>query len=157
VRTASYRKMLNHDPVTVSAFLTDLRNDASWRQEIVSVDLVSGHPGEVGAQYVESVAWEGVVAHATLTVTEAVAGSRLVVIASDPGYQSMYEYGFSPGNGGTELSLSMSIETLGPLSLIEPFMWAIVTRWVERDLDVLDEALSRATESTAQAEAGEES
>ncbi len=144
MRSSVYTKHLEHAPATVSAFLADLRNDPSWRQEVTGATLVSGAPGDEGSHYVEQVAWEGVHAEASLAVTEVISGSRLVVVARDPGYQSEFEYTFAPSEAGTDLKLVMSIETLGPLQLVEPFMWALITRWVERDLDALDSALSRA-------------
>jgi hypothetical protein len=72
---------------------------------------VSGTPGEVGAVYRETLTWEGLRAPAVLTVREAVAASRLVVVASDPGYEAVYEYAFEPSSDGTKVSLSICVET----------------------------------------------
>ena len=150
MRTSTLVRSLGHPPEAVSAFLSDLRNDLKWRPEILRVDLISGTPGQAGAQYKEWVTWEGLHAEAHLTTPEVVPGSRLVVFAKDPGYESTYEYAFAEAEGGCELTLTMSLETTGPLRLIEPFMWSLVSRWVTGSLDaldaVLDDELARPTQ-----------
>lgn len=141
MRTSTLVRRLGHPPEAVSAFLSDLRNDLKWRPEILRVDLIAGTSGQAGAQYKEWVTWEGLHAEAHLTTTEVVPGSRLVVFAKDPGYESSYEYTFTEADGGCDLTLKMSLETMGPLRLIEPFMWSLLMRWVESSLDALDSVL----------------
>jgi len=143
LQSTTYVKELHHSPEVVSAFLADLCNDRKWRQEVTRTELMSGSAGQAGAEYEESVTWEGRLAKASLRVAEWSPGSRLVVTACDPGYESSFDYRFESLGDGTELILVMSIDTKGPLRLIEPFMWAIVTRWVERDIDQLDSVLDR--------------
>lgn len=151
MRTTTYTKRLTHDRYAISRFLADLRNDPAWRREIVRSELASGEPGAAGAEYIETVSAQGVQTAVRLSVAEVVPGTRLVVEARDPTYTSRYEYQFLPVDGGTEVTIFMSIKTTGSLTLIEPLVWAQITRWVERDLAALDEALSNgaARERTA--------
>lgn len=123
-------------------FLADLRNDPLWRREIQSAELVAGTARESDAEYVEHVMWEGIRAEASLTTPKVARGEYLMVFARDPGYESKYAYDFIRADGGCEVRLHMCIETFGPLRLIEPFMWAIITRWVEQSLRGLDGALA---------------
>jgi len=143
VQSTTYVKELRHSPEVVSGFLADLCNDRMWRQEVTHTELISGSAGQTGAEYQESVTWEGRLAKASLRVAECSPGSHLLVTACDPGYESSFDYRFQPLGDGTELALVMTIETKGPLRLIEPFMWAIVSRWVERDIDQLDSVLDQ--------------
>jgi len=144
VRDITFRRHLSHEPMVVSAFLADLRNDSKWRSEVVQVAVVSGEPGNAPTEYREQLTWEGMKAEAILTVTELDDGSCVRIVANDPGYDSTSEYRFVGVEGGTDLTLAVSLETCGALVLIEPFMWALVTRWLERDLDLLDGVLSSA-------------
>ena len=141
MRETRYVRQLHHEPTVVTDFLADLRNDGKWRPEVLRTDLLSGTPGHVGATYRETLTWEGMCAPATLTVTEMVPGTRLVVLAEDPGYRAVYEYAFAPTADGTDMLLVATVETVGPVQLIEPFLWAMISRWFERDFDTLDAAI----------------
>ncbi len=137
MRTATYTQQLKASPDAVLAFLSDLRNDRLWREEVREVEVVSGRPGEPGSTYRETLEWEAMHGHATLTVGTLAPG-RLTLIAQDPGYRSTWEYQFAPRDDGTNVTLTMTLSTEGPLRLIEPFMAGIITRWLERDLPKLD-------------------
>lgn len=142
MRTTTYTKRLRSDRHAISAFLSDLRNDPAWRQEILSSELRSGEAGQAGARYVETVSTQGIKTQVPLVVSEVVPGSRLVVEARDLTYDSRYEYQFLPVDGGTEVTVFMSMEMVGGLKLAEPLIWTQITHWVERDLARLDEAIA---------------
>ncbi len=141
MRTATYVQHVASDPRTAVAFLADLRNDLRWRKEITAVEVVSGEPGTAGACYRETLIWEGMEAHATLTVSELDPSHRLVLLAEDPGYSSTYEYTVTADGNSSRIELAMTLTTDGPLRLIEPFMAALITRWLERDLPGIDAAI----------------
>lgn len=149
MRETRYNKHLASPPAAVSTFLADLRNDGKWRKEVIRTDLVSGCAGEAGATYTETLTWEGLRASSTLRVVAFEQGSRLVLVAEDPGYRATYEYAFTPANGGTELALVAGVETKGTMGLVEPFIWAMVTRWLDRGFDRLDDALKADSPSTS--------
>lgn len=142
MRTQTHVIKLDSDPHDVWAYLSDPCNDSKWRQEIVHTELVDGAAGEPGTHYRETLTWEGMHADASLTLSESVSGSRLVILAEDPGYESVSEWDFKPEDDGTLATLTFCLETKGPLRLIEPFMWAMVNRWLERDLAALPMALN---------------
>lgn len=141
MRKTTYLKRLNHETAVVSAFLADLCNDKKWREEVLQTEIVSGTSGTAGAEYRETLTWEGLRAPASLTVSVVEEGSRLVIVARDPGYEAVYEYTFKPSGQGTELSLVATVETTGALQLVESFLWALVSRWLERGLNRLDDVL----------------
>lgn len=142
MRTTTYTKRLRTDRRTISDFLADLRNDPVWRQEVVASELRSGEAGQAGARYVETVSAQGIKTQVPLVVAEVVPGTRLVVEAHDLTYDSRYEYQFLPVDGGTEVTVFMSMDMVGGLKLAEPLIWTQVTHWVERDLARLDEAIT---------------
>ena len=141
MRTTTYVRQLNHEPAIVSTFLADLCNDKKWREEVLQTELVSGTSGEPDAEYRETLTWEGLYAPASLTVASVEEGSRLVIVARDPEYKAVYEYSFSPIGQGTDLTLVATMNTTGALRLVEPFLWALINRWLERGLDALDGVL----------------
>lgn len=152
MRTTTYTKRLAHDRYAISSFLADLRNDPEWRGEVVESVLRSGEPGQPGAEYLETVSAQGVRVQVPLVVTDVVPGTRLVVQARDLTYTSRYEYQFLPVDGGTELTVFMSMEMVSGLKLAEPIIWPQITRWVERDLAKLDEAIANGTRTEGPAQ-----
>jgi len=147
VRRTVYSQPIARPPEAIWSFLADLRNDVSWRSEITAVELVSGTPREAPATYRESVESEGLRAEVTLTVSESVRGSRLVILGAGPGYRSRSAWRFEPHDGGTLVTLAFSLETSGAVHLAEPLMWGLVTRWLERDLPRLEGHLSVAEDA----------
>lgn len=143
MRTIRYVRELGFPPDVVAGFLGDLRNDPTWRREVLTTELTNGTPSESGSEYRETLSWEGMHADACLEVTEADGESVLTIVGSDAGYESVNEYQFEPTATGTKLTLSLSLQTHGTLQLMEPFMWAMVTRWLERDLDALPSVLDK--------------
>ena len=141
MRTTTFKRRRNHPPEVVWHFLADLRNDVTWRGEVIRVELAAGAPYIAGATYLEHVEWEGIEAEASLVVTEVVDGSRLVVVADDPSYRSVFTWQFIGDSSGTDLLLEMTLEASGTMRLVEPFLWAILNRWLERDLETLDEMI----------------
>lgn len=133
---------LGYPPEIAWDFLADLRHDPLWRREIVRSDLVGGAAREAGAEYRELVLWEGINAEVLITTPELQRGVLLSVHVHEPGYESTYTYEFTPAVDGCEVRLRMCIDTMGPLRLIEPFMWAIITRWIEQSLAGLDDVIA---------------
>lgn len=146
MRIQTYSAQLAHPPAVVSAFLSKLENDPLWRSEITSAELVNGASGRVGAKYREVVTWEGIRAAVPLEVREHAPGERLVLVSEEPGYTGVSEYRFAENGGGTSLTLTQSVETTGALKLVEPFMWGVITRWLDRDIGRIEAAIS-ATQS----------
>lgn len=142
MRSERFQTSLAHPPNVVSAFLAHLENDPLWRREIVGSALVEGESGTVGARYDETVDWEGVQARVPLRIAEYTVPERLLLISEEPGYRGTSEYTFAPDGTGTALTLTQSVETSGALKLVEPFMWAVIARWVGRDIRTLDDAIA---------------
>lgn len=144
MRSERFETLLAHPPEVVSTFLAHLENDPLWRREIVGSTLVEGESGSAGAVYHETVDWEGVQARVPLRVAEYVPSERLLLISEEPGYHGTSEYRFTPDGTGTVLTLTQSVETSGALKLVEPFMWAVIARWLGRDIKSIDAAISEA-------------
>lgn len=144
MRTSESTIHLKQAPDVVFEFLADLCNDPLWRPEIAAVRLVDGQPGHTGAKFVETVAWEGITAEVTLTVAQAEPATQLEIQAADPGYTSLWTYTFTAAGGGTDLLIRARIETTGPLRLVEPFMWGLITRWMEASYSNLGSAIESA-------------
>lgn len=119
-------------------FISDRRNDARWRREVVEVELVEGEPHLPGARFREVIKWEGVKSEIELTVTESVPEKRVVILSDDPGYRTRSVWTFEPQGEATLVTLSFSFEATGALRLAEPMLWGIASRWLERDLPLLE-------------------
>ena len=142
MRQAVFMQSFARSPESIWAFLADLSNDTSWRQEIFSVKHVSGTRMEAGAEYLETVAWQGLRSEVTLTIQESVPGSRLVVGSEGPGYNSTSRWTFEPQGEGSLVTLVFVLETTGPVHLAEDLIWGVISRWLERDLPRLEGHLS---------------
>ena len=138
MRTAVYTEPIARTPAEVWEFLTDRRNDVRWRREIVDVELIEGDPRVPGARYREIVEWEGIKSKVELTVPETSPGKRVVILSDDPGYRTRSVWTFEPQGETTLVTLSFSFEATGALSLAEPLLWKLVSRWLERDLPLLE-------------------
>lgn len=149
MRSQTYHASLRNPPSVTSEFLARPENDPLWRREVSESKLIAGHSGEIGATYHERVSWEGIRAVVPLTLVEHVVGERLVLVSQEAGYRGVSEYAFDESNGGTELTLTQSIETSGAIVLVEPFMWGVVSHWLERDIQGIDEAIDRAGSQSA--------
>lgn len=141
MRQHTFETTLRHSPEDVWAFLSDLSNDCAWREEVTMTRLVSGEPGVTGSVYEENLKWQGMRATASLVLTESVKGEALTVRLRDPRYESVSEYRFTPSDSGTRLTLAFSMEGKGVPRPVEPFVWAMGVRWLERDLQGLDGAM----------------
>jgi hypothetical protein len=138
VRQTVYTQQMAKRPEVIWAFISDLRNDPVWRQEVKDSELISGEARGAPASYRETIAWEGLEATIVLSVSESVRGSRIVISGEDQSYSSTGVWTFEPQGDGTLVTLTFAMETKGAVHLVEPFMWSIVTRWLERDLPLLE-------------------
>lgn len=137
MREQVFTQHLNRPSHEVWRFLSDLSNDCHWRPEIRRSTLVSGTAHEPGATYRELVVTTGLRVETTLRIVESVPGSALV-LESENGYGSLSRYRFEAADGGTDLTLRFSMEVRDAPRLTEPFMWRLVTGWIDRDLKTLD-------------------
>lgn len=142
MRKSLYIQHVYKPAVAVWAFIADLRNDRLWRREITEVKLLSGEPPSAPAVYEETVEWEGLKTHVTLQVTESVEAALVVVLNEGSDYSSRSQWSFEAHGDMTIVSLAFSFEATGALRLAEPFMWTIVSGWLERDLPLLEGHLS---------------
>lgn len=141
MRLHSFQTTLRHSPDEVWAFLADLENDCAWRQEVTMTRLVSGSPRETGSVYEENLKWQGMRASASLVVMESAKAQALTIRLRDPRYESTSTYRFEPSGDGTNLVLDFTMEGKGVPRPVEPFVWAMAVRWLERDLRGLDDAI----------------
>jgi hypothetical protein len=134
VRETEYVQYLATPTMDVWRFISDLRNDCTWRHEVTGCELISGEAGGAPSSYRETVSWEGLEVTIVLTVSEAVNSSRVVVTGEDESYGTVAAWTLEPQDEGTLVTLRFSMETKGAAKLVEPFMWGIITRWLDRDL-----------------------
>jgi hypothetical protein len=142
MRTALFTQPIDRPAEEIWAFIGDLRNDRRWRREVVDVELLSGEPPGAPATYQETVEWEGVKTRVLLRVSESVRASRVIVLNEGEDYTSRSVWAFEPHGGSTIVTLSFSFETSGALRIAEPFAWTVVSRWLARDLPLLEGHLS---------------
>lgn len=144
MRTATSELFL---PVPASAafdFLVDYRNDLLWHDELKSVELISGAPGVPGCLYSGVVDWYGAEAPHELELADARAPSFIHIRAHSSGLAIDVRYRLFDIENGCELHALYRLEVSGALVLVEPFAWALFSRWIEDDLPRLPDALSQA-------------
>lgn len=131
-------------PAAVSAvydFLIDYTHDCLWRDELVEVRLISGTPGLPGAVYETVNDWNGVRSRARIQLVDCEQPHRIHFRLKEPGSTVDSVYRLEPEGDGTKLQVEFTLDSKGGLLLVEPFSWAILTRWADAALPRLADAI----------------
>ena len=128
----------------VFCFLRDFENDVRWRDELLTIRRLSGPPGAAHEIYEECVQWEGRTLRTTFEVVATEPDQAIEFCGTAEGVAASGKFTFSPtSKDKTQVTLSCELQTSGPLSVLEPFARALITRQVERDLRTLQTLLDR--------------
>jgi hypothetical protein len=138
VREQTFEQHLDLPPLVVWGFLTDLTNDCKWRPEIKHSELIAGEAAKPGARYRESVLWQRFPIDVVLDTIDSEPGCALTLSSDDSGTTSRSEYRFVEADGGTDMSMTFTMETHAAPRVMEPFVWRMVTGWLTRDFPQLE-------------------
>lgn len=147
MRTQSRELTIAASCESVWGFLADYRNDLLWRDELKECRLVSGRPREAGAMYYARIAWEGLYADYHVVCTALSRPSHIGYRTTVHGAPTASDYTLYPQGDATLLVVSYMLTMEGPMHLLEPFAWGLLTRWSSLGFDrlplVLQERLTQ--------------
>lgn len=107
----------------VYAYLVDFTNQADWRFDVLTSELVSGEVGVVGAKYSQLVRVRRDEQQSEVELVEAKSPGEVAFRTLDTGMITVSgAWHIRPDGEGTEVICEVAIETRGPLRLIEPMM-----------------------------------
>ncbi|HEV7980255.1 SRPBCC family protein [Amycolatopsis sp.] len=107
----------------VYAYLVDFTNQADWRFDVLTSELVSGDVGVVGAKYSQLVRVGRDEQQSEVELVEAKSPDEVAFRTLDTGMITVSgAWHLRPAGEGTEVICDVAIETRGPLRLIEPMM-----------------------------------
>jgi uncharacterized protein YndB with AHSA1/START domain len=121
--------VINAAPEAVWPWISDLTRHGQWSPKEYSVELVSGEAGAVGSTY-RSVGWvpPNDKNHVNeVTITEAVAPSRLVLAAQDGGGTFTNTFEMEPVDGGTRVTYTLVFPPMKGLNaVLVPILFPLV-------------------------------
>jgi hypothetical protein len=107
----------------VYAYLVDFANQAEWRFDVLSSELVTGETGEIGAKYRQRVKPGRKEGLSDVQLVEATRPSEVAFRTVDEGPVTVSgAWHIRPGTEGTEIICDVAVETRGVLRLLEPTM-----------------------------------
>jgi hypothetical protein len=110
-------------PEDAYAYLADFNNQAEWRFDVVSSELVSGEPGTPGARYTQLVKQGRKRVTSEVEVTEAAPPRSVGFRTIDDGPVTVSgHWQVEPHGDGSVVDARVAIEPHGFLKLFEPFM-----------------------------------
>lgn len=141
MRTESWTVHVPVDHAILWDFLVDYSNDLDLCGDNASAILVSGELAHVGATYRVVMWWEGLKAEFE-TRLESVDPPRSMKWASTTSQSDgSAVYTLVPsGDGGTDMTLEMTLKMRGAFAPLEPFGWSLLSRFAEKMLDGLKRA-----------------
>lgn len=129
-------------PEEVYAYLADFDNQAEWRFDVVSSELMSGEAGTPGARYRQLVKQGRKEVTSEVEVTEAEPHRRVAFRTVDDGPVTVSGvWKIEPDGDGTRVDSEVAIEPHGFLKLIEPLMGPTLRKTAARYEAALAERL----------------
>ena len=107
----------------VYAYLADFDNQAEWRFDVVSSELMSGEPGTPGTRYRQLVKQGRKEVTSEVELTEAEPHRRVAFRTVDDGPVTVSGvWTIQPDGDGSRVDAEVAIEPHGFVKLFEPFM-----------------------------------
>jgi len=133
----------------VFEYMSDFSNDQHWRGELIEIVPVDGESERVGASYRQRVQWEGRELETDFRLTTFEPDRCIAFEGEAPGVRARASYRFEPVGATTRLHVTAEFETLGPMKVVEPFVWGLLRRQGESDLHALKKVLEEHLVHTA--------
>jgi carbon monoxide dehydrogenase subunit G len=123
MKTVHTRVVTPKSAEDVYGYLVDFTNQADWRFDVITSELVTGEPGVVGAKYTQLVRVGRKEQQSEVELVEASRPGEVAFRTLDPGMITVSgAWHIREAGEGTEVICDVAIETRGPLRLIEPTM-----------------------------------
>lgn len=143
MRSQSHEVFLPARCAAAFDFLVDFRNDMHWRHEMVSIEVAEGEAGCDGCRYDAVLDWYDRQVPHEVVMVEARPPTFIHLASEDGDYSLHVRYRLEDHGRVTRLEASYTLDMTGPLVMIEPFAWAVVTGFIKDDLPQLPEYLDR--------------
>lgn len=115
-------------------FLSDYEHCIRLSAPSARVQLVSGAPGKPGARYAATIDWEGVPSKFQVTLMEAKRPETIVWVAHAAGASGGSRFELAPCEAGTTVSVTTRLAMGKAMLPLEPFGWALLSRFQDRFL-----------------------
>lgn len=114
---------INRSPADVFIFLADGKNNLKWRQGVVSIELESGNPGEVGSRFKQVLHGPGGrQIPGDYEVTNAIPGKVLEFHVIAGPARPTGSYLLESNGAGTKLKFILDFQPKGLLKLMAPMI-----------------------------------
>jgi hypothetical protein len=122
-------------------FLVDYSNDLDLCGDNASATLISGELAHVGATYLVVMWWEGLKGEFETRLESIDRPTSMTWVSSTSQSGGSAVYTLVPSaDGGTDMTLEMTLTMRGPFTPLEPFAWSLLSRFAEKMLNGLKRA-----------------
>jgi len=136
-------RTISRSPGEVFAFLADLNNFPKWRANLVSFEILTEGPTDVGTRCAEVVQVGPMRATGTCDVTEFSAGRMLAFKATTAGLVYDGRIVVEPCEEGSMLTLTGDVYPRGPMKLMQPVLRRKLERGIESEVSAVKGFLER--------------
>ena len=134
---------ISRSPGDVFAFLADLNNFPAWRANLVSFEILTAGPTEVGTRCAEVVQVGPMRAAGTCDVTEFSAGRSMAFRAVSGGIVYDGKIAVEPWDEGSKLTLTGDVQVMGALKLLQPVLKRRLESGIEKEVSSVKGVLER--------------
>lgn len=132
---------ISRSPGDVFAFIADLNNFPKWRANLVSFEILTTGPTEVGTRCSEVVQVGPMRAAGTCNVTEFSPGRTMAFKAVSGGIVYDGRILVEPSEEGSKLTLTGDVHPRGPLKLMQPILRGRLASGIKQEASSLKELL----------------
>jgi uncharacterized protein YndB with AHSA1/START domain len=138
MRTHAWTVHVPTSPANLWDFLIDYTNQLELCAESASASLIAGDMGRVGATYRVVVPWEGLKAEFEAQLLSAEPPRRMIWSSTTSQSEGSAAYELAPAaDGGTDMTLELTLAMRGAFAPLEPFGWSLLSRFAEKMLEGL--------------------
>lgn len=127
----------------VFAYLTDLTRIPQWQAEVVTSEVLTPGPVQVGTRFKETVKMGPWRALTECQVTELEPASLMAVSARSQQIHYQGRFRIEPAAGGSLVSIDGSAELQGSWKLLKPMMSSEFRKGIKAELEALKRELER--------------
>jgi hypothetical protein len=136
-------RTIARSPGEVFAFLADLNNFPMWRANLVSFEILTKGPTDVGTRCAEVVQVGLMRAKGTCDVTEFSLGRVLAFKATSAGIVYDGRIVVEPWESGCRLTLTGDVHPRGPMKLMQPVLRRKLESGIQKEISAVKEFLER--------------
>ena len=136
-------RTIARSPAEVFAFLADLTNFPMWRANLVSFEILTEGPTDVGTRCTEVVQVGPMRATGTCDVTEFSPGGTMGFTATSATIVHDGRIAVEPWEKGSRLTLTGDVHPRGPMKLMTPVLRRKLESGIQKEVAAVKELLER--------------